>query len=309
MGAHSFDLPTGLTPGGRFAEWRPQTPAYVVCDIDGTLVGPSHLASTEVADAVARAKAAGLHVGVATGRMRGGVAKLNEQLNAPGPHVTFNGGEVRSSDGVIASWSLSAEQVDGLIAIARAGDDRYVEIYTDEGFWIAPYDERGRPHWQILDAEPDGEITSAAQLDGAPVLKATFAAFADGVVDQLVHDVAALGLLPGAAGSPRTPELDYVNATHPDADKGRAILRAADYLDIGIEQVVAVGDAPNDLSMLGVAGTAIAMGQAPDSIRAAAHLVAPSVDAHGVATVIDAVLGWRESASSDSHSAGAPATS
>lgn len=228
--------------------------------------------------------------------MRGGVAKLHEQLGAPGPHVTFNGGEVRADDEVIAAWTLTDEQINALIAVAHEADDRYVEIYTDDGFWIAPYDERGRPHWEILDAAPAGKITDAAELEGAPVLKATFAAFADGVVDQLIEQVSALGLLPGPAGSPRTPDLDYVNATHPDADKGRAVLRAADHLGIGIEQVVAVGDAPNDLSMLGVAGTAIAMGQAPDSIRAAAHLVAPTVDAHGVAAVIDAALHWREQA-------------
>jgi hypothetical protein len=43
-------------------------------------------------------------------------------------------------------------------------------------------------------------IASAAELGGATVLKATFAAFDEGVSDQLVARIAELGLEPGAAG-------------------------------------------------------------------------------------------------------------
>jgi hydroxymethylpyrimidine pyrophosphatase-like HAD family hydrolase len=108
-----------------------------------------------------------------------------------------------------------------------------------------------------------------------------------------VAAIAEVGLLAGAAGSPRTPELTYVNATHPDADKGRALVRAAEHLGVDLADVVAVGDAANDLSMLAVAGTAIAMGQAEAEVLDAAHLVVPDVDAHGVAVALDACLSWR----------------
>jgi hydroxymethylpyrimidine pyrophosphatase-like HAD family hydrolase len=57
---------------------------------------------------------------------------------------------------------------------------------------------------------------------------------------------------------------------------------------------VAVGDAANDLPLLAVAGTAIAMGQAAPEIIAASHLVAPGVDAYGAAVALDAAAaGWR----------------
>jgi Cof subfamily protein (haloacid dehalogenase superfamily) len=287
------ELPPGLRPGGRFETWRPAPPSYVVCDVDGTLVGPSADATDEVVDAVDRAQAGGLRVGFATGRMRGAVDVLQQQLHARGPHVLHNGAEVRADGRTVHAWTLTDDQVDALLAVAADRDDCYVEIYPDDGFLVSRWDERARPHWEILRQEPRGIVATARDLDGAPVLKATFAVFDPAGTPSLLRAIEGAGLLAGPAGSPRTPELMYVNATHPDADKGRALARAAAHLGVALDEVVAVGDAANDLSMLAVAGTAIAMGQAEAEVVAAAHLVVPDVDAHGVAVALDACIGWR----------------
>ena len=287
-------LPAKVEPGGRFAAWAPAHAAYVVCDVDGTLIGPADDASERVVDAVARAEQAGLRVGFATGRMRRAVEPLWRQLAASGPHILHNGAEVRAGGTTIAAWTLDAEQVDGLLAIARARDDVYVEIYTEHTYLASAWDERAEPHWLILGAAPDGIVDRAADLGGAPVLKATFAAFDPAAVPALERAVVDLGLTAGPAGSPRTPTLQYVNATHPEADKGAALGRAAAHLGLELRDVAAVGDATNDLSMLGVAGTAIAMGQAPVAVRDAAHLIVPEVDQDGVAVAIEALVGWRD---------------
>jgi Cof subfamily protein (haloacid dehalogenase superfamily) len=286
-------LPPGVLPGGRFGSWRPRTPAYVVCDVDGTLVGPHAHATDEVVAAVQRAQAAGLRVGFATGRMRDAVAPLARQLGASGPHVFHNGAEVRSGGRTVASWTIAPAQVDELLALAAARDDAYVEIYTEDRYLGSDRDERARAHWEILGREPDGVLRQAADLGGDGVLKATFALFDDAALTAIVEGITALGLLAGPAGSPRTPDLHYVNATDPGADKGQALVAAAASLGLDLAAVAAVGDAHNDLPMLAVAGTAIAMGQADDDVRAASHLVVPDVDAHGVAVALDALTAWR----------------
>ncbi|MTV25787.1 HAD family phosphatase [Nitriliruptoraceae bacterium ZYF776] len=289
-------LPDEILPGGRRDRWSPLPPAYVVCDVDGTLVGPHDHASDEVVAAVARAQAAGLRVGFATGRMRGALGPLADQLGALGPHVLHNGAEVVADGDTVVAWSLTEAQIDALLGIAHARDDLYVEIYPEDGFVVSSYDERARPHWDLLGREPSGVIRSAADLGGAAVRKATFTVFDLAVVDELVGLIADADLLPGPADSPRTPGLAFVNATHPDADKGRALTRAADHLGVPLAATVAIGDAANDLSMLAVAGTAVAMGQAAGPVRDAAHLVVPTVDAHGVAVALDACVAWRAAA-------------
>ena len=286
-------LPAGISPGGRFASWTAHRPAYVVCDVDGTLVGPQAHASDPVVAAIAAAQADGLPVGFATGRMRAAVESLHRQLGADGPHVLHNGAEVRADGRSIATWPLTPADVDGLLAIARTRDDCYLEIYPEDGFYASAHDERARPHWDILDAEPLGVIRAGDDLGGVPLRKATFAMFDPAGVEQVVDAIVAMGLAAGPAGSPRTPALTYVNATHAGADKGRALARAADHVGVPLEAVVAIGDAANDLSMLAVAGTAIAMGQADVRVRDAAHLVAPPVDDDGVVAALDAIAGWQ----------------
>ncbi|GGI08376.1 HAD-IIB family hydrolase [Egicoccus halophilus] len=289
----STGLPAGIRPGGRFAEWRRPTPAYVVCDVDGTLVGPRVDATDEVVEAVQRAQGAGLRVGVATGRMPLGVEALVRQLGATGPHVMHNGAEVRHEGRTIAAWSLGLDQVAQLLTFTGSRDDAYLEVYTDEGFWVSSWDERARTHWDILGHEPLGVVDDAQALAGQAIPKITMTVFDTAAVPAVIAGIERLGLLVGQADSPRAPELHFVNATSPDSDKGRALARASEHLDLELSSTVAIGDAANDRSMLAVAGTAIAMGQAPAEIQALAHLVVPEVDAHGVAVALDAVRTWR----------------
>lgn len=280
-------LPTRLRPGGRFPSWDPATPEYVVLDVDGTLVGAEPAASEVVADAVARAQTAGLRLGFATGRMRLAVEPLWAQLRTAGPHVLHNGAEVRLAGRTVASWPL---QPDHLRAIADVATrlDAYAEVYVPDGFLVSRWDERARPHWRALGREPLGVLEDPGAVE-AEVLKVTFALFDGQSATPLVEALTDAGLAAGPAGSPLTPGLTYVNATHPDADKGAAVRAAAAAIDVPVTAVVAIGDAANDLPMLQLAGTAIAMGQAEEAVVAAAHLIAPRVDEDGVAVALDAV--------------------
>ncbi|MCC5950333.1 MAG: HAD family phosphatase [Nitriliruptoraceae bacterium] len=288
-------IPAGLTPGPRFDHWSGRAARYVVCDVDGTLVGPHPLATDEVVAAVRRAREAGVTVGYATGRMRDGVRALHTQLELPGPHVLHNGAEVRAEGTTVAAWTLSPTQIDGLLAIASVRTVVYVELYPAAGFMASAHDERARPHWELLGSEPTRIIRRARDLGDEPVLKATFAVFDPSQAGTIVEAVEALGMNAGPAGSPRTPGLVYVNATHPEADKGRAVAHAARHLGVDLADVAAIGDADNDRSMLEIAGTAIAMGQAPDEVRALAHLIAPDVAEDGVAVALDALVAGQPS--------------
>jgi Cof subfamily protein (haloacid dehalogenase superfamily) len=285
-------LPAGLLPGGRFEGWQPRPVRYVVCDVDGTLIGPEELSTPAVAQAIQRAQRAGIRVGFATGRMRDGVSDLQQQLGASGPHVLHNGAEVRADGTTVTSWTLTPPEVDALLALAHEHDDLYLEVYGESGFHVSAMDERARPHWDLLRAEPIGVLRRAADLGDTPVPKATFAVFTDAALDWLEERLASMDAEVGTAGSPRTPGLVFTNVNRPGATKGAAITAAAEHLAIGTDEVAAIGDAGNDRSMLAVAGTAIAMGQAEPEIIAAAHLVTRSVDDDGVAAALDALIAW-----------------
>ena len=85
---------------------------------------------------------------------------------------------------------------------------------------------------------------------------------------------------------------DHVSILHTDRDllqimdkrvsKAVALQKVATHYGIKQEEVMAVGDAPNDVGMLQFAGVAVAMDNAHDVVKKIADWIAPSNDDHGV---------------------------
>jgi Cof subfamily protein (haloacid dehalogenase superfamily) len=64
--------------------------------------------------------------------------------------------------------------------------------------------------------------------------------------------------------------------------KAVALRKLAAYYEVPMEQVMAIGDAPNDVGMLQISGVAIAMDNAHKVVKKVADWIAPSNDDHGV---------------------------
>ena len=77
---------------------------------------------------------------------------------------------------------------------------------------------------------------------------------------------------------------------HPDGSKGAALQHLADSLGVKREEVVAVGDSPNDVDMIQWAGLGVAMGNAPDAVKSSADHVTLPASNHGVALLLETLL-------------------
>ena len=78
-----------------------------------------------------------------------------------------------------------------------------------------------------------------------------------------------------------------VDFTRVGVTKATAVRELARMLGTKPEMMIAVGDSYNDLALLEACGLRIAMGPAPDELRAIAHYVAPTVDEDGLAVAIE----------------------
>ena len=78
-----------------------------------------------------------------------------------------------------------------------------------------------------------------------------------------------------------------VDFTNVGVNKASAACVLAGMFGIDINQIIAAGDSYNDLSLLQASGLSIAMGNAPDELKAIADYVAPSVDEDGLAVAIE----------------------
>ena len=70
------------------------------------------------------------------------------------------------------------------------------------------------------------------------------------------------------------------------ADKGAALAVIAARYGIPLDQCAAVGDSENDLGAFRVVGLPIAMGNAPENVKAAAARIAPSNAEDGAAWAV-----------------------
>jgi hypothetical protein len=64
--------------------------------------------------------------------------------------------------------------------------------------------------------------------------------------------------------------------------KAVALQRISEHYGIPMSQVMAIGDAPNDVAMLQIAGVAVAVNNAHERVKQVAHWIAPSNNDHGV---------------------------
>ena len=75
-----------------------------------------------------------------------------------------------------------------------------------------------------------------------------------------------------------------------DARKHLALRQVASMLNIPAGKLVAVGDNFNDSEMISNADIGVAMGNAPDEVKAQASVVVASNNDHGLAEVVDSIL-------------------
>jgi hydroxymethylpyrimidine pyrophosphatase-like HAD family hydrolase len=123
----------------------------------------------------------------------------------------------------------------------------------------------------------------------------------DPIIKLLIRDESSPGDAMLAAMGPRLAGIavpTHSNAADcllevsaPGVDKGLALARLADGLGIAAAEVVAFGDMPNDLAMLTWAGRGYAMADAHPDVLAATTRRAGRLEEHGVAAVLESLLG------------------
>jgi hypothetical protein len=82
----------------------------------------------------------------------------------------------------------------------------------------------------------------------------------------------------------------FLEFVAPGVSKGRAVAWLAHQAGIPMSQVMAIGDAFNDLEMIGDAGHGAAMASAPPEVRLAARYIAPPVEEDGTAQLIEQLI-------------------
>lgn len=246
-------------------------------DIDGTLVDEWEDMTPAVVKAVQAARDAGAHVVLSTGRSVHGIPRIIEALGLEGGHgVASNGAVTFTYPPVVVTSSVTfdpgpavrtvLEHVpDALVAVEVVGRGYRASRPFPEGeitgeMWIEPLEDLVRdPVTRVIIRDPDSSAEDFVALAESIGLHGT---------SYFVGYTAWLDLAP--EGVSKASGLEYVTAA----------------LEVAQADVLAIGDGRNDIEMLQWAGRGVAMGQAPDDVKAVADAVTGELAEDGAASEI-----------------------
>ncbi|MCU0497514.1 MAG: Cof-type HAD-IIB family hydrolase [Anaerolineae bacterium] len=259
----------------------------IVTDLDGTLLTSAHQMTERTEQALKAAINQGVKVVLATGKTRHSGNDIIQRLNLTTPGIYLQGISVHYPDNSVKHQ----QQLD--VKVLR----RVITFAEDRGFEVVAYSgtrilaARKNPATQDLHTkyhEPEPEIV--------------------GSLHNLIGTTTINKLLIIKLGDPRkitalrwqlSKQLDSKEARlvqalpdmleilPPNASKGAALKTLLRELDIKPEEVLAIGDAENDLEMIQMAGIGVAVGNAIDKLKSVANYVVASNDEDGVAEAVE----------------------
>ena len=258
----------------------------VVSDIDGTLVDKQKVLTDATVEAVRRLDAAGVGFTVISARPMSGIMPIAERLAIDAPMAAFNGGILFRRDGSVTQHHvIEAAVARGVMRIAAVST---VDVWVfADNLWYASTDAGDHVAHERLASNQEPIVTSdfSDLLDHAD--KVTFVSDDHAMLAGLADRCKAAH---GTDATIAQSQVYYLDVTALAANKGDGLVALAATFDQPLAAVAVLGDQYNDVPMLERAGLAIAMGNAPDPVKATAHAVTTGNDADGVAHAIDTII-------------------
>ena len=258
----------------------------VALDVDGTLMSYDGVISDEVHAAVRQVRDAGLHVVLATGRgvhsavpvaralglTEGWVVCSNGAVTArldPGVENGYEIVRVVTFDPGPALRTIAMELPDALFAVEDLGLGFRVSADFPDG-----------------ELSGDLEVVSWEELTATPATRVVIRS-PQSTPEEFHELVERVGL----------HEVEYavgwsawLDLTPGGVSKASALEEVRQHLGVQPHATVAIGDGGNDVQMLRWAARGVAMGHAPDAVRAAADEVTGTIDDDGALAVLRSLL-------------------
>lgn len=253
-------------------------------DMDGTLLNNSDEITPHTLDTIREAADRGLVFSVCTGRPIQGVAKYEALMELNAPVITYNGAMIvmSSTREVLFQQNLEREDARQILKLGReygttmcvwSANQLYGNVLNDR---IHEYKKAtGVEPILIQDEEAllDQGITKILWYDDTEKIK------------QMEKEIPPSAFQSVTFCTSKPFYLEFFNSK---VSKASAMEKIGELYHISREEMIAIGDGFNDLSMITYAGLGAAMENAPDGVKAKAdYVTARSNQEDGVAEVLE----------------------
>ncbi len=271
----------------------------LICiDMDGTLLNSSKQISEKTKITLLKAHQRGVHIVIATGRTYADAEYYASHIGLQSPIIASNGAYIQDKERhqLIYQSLLSKKLALRILDICK----RYHvspnfhtpnrEYYASIGLIIM---------WNLFRLKNRIKQTNRGgyrkYIPGYRQLQKIVEQEQDHIVKCVVIQFINKGKLPKLRSElSRITELEIVSSgsnnieiNYQGTSKGKGVEILARHYNIPREEIIAIGDNENDLSMIEYAGLGVAMGNALDVVKKKADYITDTNDNDGVAQVID----------------------
>lgn len=261
----------------------------IALDMDDTLLTSKKSISDHNKSAIKQALQKEIKVVLCSGRTHNAVVDYAKELGIEGPdqYMITNGGAI-------------IENMEGKIIFQRTMSNsfyrEFVQFIEDNNLFYNVVDNEGRTYTSNTDFIDKYTITQAFENDNGLILKGPNQLPKDfEIVKAIINgDAAKLDSISSMVHQRfddeyfvvRTGE-GFLEIFPKDVNKGEAIKALTKHLQIGLDNVIAMGDRDNDIPMLSIAGCGVAMGNALPDVKKAAKFVTDDNNHSGVGNAIE----------------------
>lgn len=234
-------------------QWLPEgwKPKAVAVDIDGTITDSNKKIHLGAIAALRRLEEAGIPVILATGNVRGITYGLWRFIGASGPMVCENGGVVWHPE-----WGGPIVRADGGRAKMAAEMVGKKLGLDSQGITTNAWRESEWCLFPDEDLNAINEIISNSEYSDLSVIRTGFA----------------------------------IHLMEPHLSKGEGLAVALAKIGLDASEILAVGDAPNDISMFEYVGHTVAVGGSFEELAAIADVLSPFPHGETFQPLVDAIL-------------------
>ncbi|WP_414838533.1 Cof-type HAD-IIB family hydrolase [Carnobacterium sp. TMP28] len=258
----------------------------IAIDMDGTLLTNAHQLTDNVKKAIFEANERGIKIVLCTGRPLKAVYPYMEQLDLPNQDnyvISLNGTLIQRTNTkeIVYSHQLEHAELSEIDAVRK--DFALNVAFFDESHYFYTGEKTDRLLFDaaILNMEP-----IHLEIKDIPKDRVIYKAMFVGEPEELDCFVKAV---PNEWYEKFYPirSLSYVFELLPKkANKGDGLTGLAELLAIPMAAIMTIGDGENDIDLMNAVEESVAMGNATDSIKAAAKYETKSNEEDGVAYAI-----------------------
>lgn len=258
----------------------------VALDLDDTLLDRDLVFSPRVREVVRAVMDSGVTVTLSTGRMFQSALPYARELGLSTPIICYQGALIKDpvSLETLFHQPVPLERAREVIRLVKRWG-LHINVYVDDQLYVEKATPEAERYVRIarVPLHPVGDLLEFLKEDPTKIVI---------VSDEATID-RAMGELKAVFGETLyiTESLPmFCEIAHPGCNKGTALAMLASQLGVLQEETVAVGDGLNDLEMIEWAGLGVAMGNAPDEVKAAAGIVTGTIKEDGAAEALEQIF-------------------